>query len=151
MKIKNWKKINQNRWRNTQSDYTIIVDAYKPSKYEARVVYNVLLKSEQTGDIEIIDHAYTADVARRKAVNYMTKNPYIEECVICGRLLTDENRFVYEDEFGREREVSDCCDNPKCIDEYADRYGDSEPTIDYEELAQKQSDDLWEQEELFKN
>ena len=88
-------------------------------------------------------------IAVKSIYGWAVYEPVKQKCAICGKEIDDETCFEYEDEFGVKRAVSDLCCNPKCVDEYADKYGDAEPNIDYEEVWQRQQDDLWEQEELF--
>lgn len=73
----------------------------------------------------------------------------MDTCSICGKPIDTDTCYEYTDERGIKQAVPDLCCNDKCVDEYAERH-DCEPTIDYEELAQKQQDDLWEQDVLFK-
>jgi hypothetical protein len=71
-------------------------------------------------------------------------------CKMCGKEIDDKTCFEYEDERGIIRAIPDLCTDKKCVDEYTDEYYDCEPNIDYEELWQKQQDDLWEEDVLWK-
>jgi len=72
------------------------------------------------------------------------------KCMICGKKISEKESFRYTDERGKEVTIYGLCNNDKCIDEYIDIYYDSEPNIDYEEIAQNQADDLWEDSALWK-
>jgi len=72
------------------------------------------------------------------------------ECVICGKLLEEKDCFSYNDERHGLQLVHCLCKNPKCVEAYAEQF-DCEPDIDYEEIEQRQQDDLWEQSALFKH
>jgi len=69
-------------------------------------------------------------------------------CIVCGKKIS--KCFTYLDNFGQWCNISDCCDNQSCIDEYSDRFGDSEPYEDPEDAWQRQQDDMWEADVLWK-
>lgn len=70
------------------------------------------------------------------------------KCIICGREISE--CFTYTDDFGQECKIIDCCADSGCIDEYSDRFGNSEPFDDPEDAWQRQQDDLWEADCLWK-
>ena len=73
-----------------------------------------------------------------------------DTCIICGKKTTAKTCFSYNDEVAGTIFISDCCYDEKCIDEYTDRFFDPESSVDPEELWQKQQDDLWEADVLWK-
>ena len=71
------------------------------------------------------------------------------KCAICGKTVTDTTCFLYQDDFNATQLIRDLCCDPECVDKYAEKYGDSEPSYNPESLYQLQQDDVIRASEVY--